>query len=96
MPAAVAVSAAGMERFPERHRKTAGPADTRAASSCAKFTLGLPSEWTHSMQTTSRSRPDKSGSPTKRHSASVRTSMSVAVGLSRSSAQACSGVMSPA
>ena len=81
-----------MERLPERHRKTTGrspaPDGTWSFSSARKFSLRRPSDVFHSMYTTSRPRLDKSGTPTNRHSASVRTSTRTACGLSLSSFQA--------
>src|ERR1700744_2489605 len=102
MPASVALSAAPMERLPERHKKTTGRSASPSVggiccrSSSTKFALCAPADVFHSMNNASRPRLDRSGTPTNRHSASVRTSTSTALGLSLSSFHASRGEMSPA
>ena len=67
-----------------------------AISSSTNLSLRVPSRPTTRTYTTSRPRSEMSGTPTNRHSASVRQSTSTASGLSLSSFHASSGVMSPA
>jgi hypothetical protein len=99
MPASVAASAAPIERLPERHRNTTGRSPGVTPASCSWATnasLWLPSVRFHSMNRVSRSSSDRSGTPTKVHSAEVRQSTSTASGFSLSSCHASCGVMSPA
>lgn len=84
MPAAVAASAAPMERCPDRHRKITGRSDPEESAVMpasfnwsTKLSLRAPVGWlTHSISAACLPREDTSGTPTYFHSASVRTSTS--------------------